>query len=86
MPKAILEFELEDLDDKMAHLRCIKSTDMASALFDIMHNTKKSCKNVVECMLDNKETCTPYEAIDVVFERIYEILEDNNIKLDELIN
>ena len=33
--KAKLEFDLEDLDDVMAHLRCVKSLDMALALFKI---------------------------------------------------
>ncbi len=33
--KAKLEFDLEELDDVMAHLRCVKSLDMALALFNI---------------------------------------------------
>lgn len=33
--KAKLEFDLEDLDDVMSHLRCVKSLDMALALFKI---------------------------------------------------
>ena len=33
--KATVEFDLEDLDDVMAHLRCVKSMDMALALFKI---------------------------------------------------
>ena len=33
--KAKLEFDLEDLDNVMAHLRCVKSLDMALALFKI---------------------------------------------------
>ena len=33
--KAILEFNLDDEDDRMAHLRCVKATDMAIVLFNI---------------------------------------------------
>jgi len=33
--KAILTFNLENRDERMEHLRCIKSLDMAIALFDI---------------------------------------------------
>ena len=33
--KAVLEFDLWDPDDKEAHLRCIKSLDMALALSEI---------------------------------------------------
>jgi len=33
--KAKLEFDLEDLDDVISHLRCVKSLDMALTLFKI---------------------------------------------------
>jgi len=34
--KAKLEFDLDDFDDKMAHNRCVKATDMALVLWEIM--------------------------------------------------
>lgn len=37
--KAILEFDLDDPEDEMAHRRCIMSLKMAIALFEIIHNT-----------------------------------------------
>ena len=33
--KAILTFNLENRDERMEHIRCVKSLDMAIALFDI---------------------------------------------------
>lgn len=36
--KAILEFNLDDPEDAMNHLRCIKATNMASCLFEITKN------------------------------------------------
>lgn len=33
--KAKLEFDLDDQDDRMAHLRCVKALDMSLALFKI---------------------------------------------------
>ncbi len=42
MAKGILEFDLNDADDNMAHKRAVKSLDMALALWDITHNTKKA--------------------------------------------
>ena len=39
--KAILEFNLDDPEDRMAHLRCIKSSEMASALFEIVFNAHR---------------------------------------------
>lgn len=84
--KAILQFNLDNLDDEMAYIRCVKSKDTAMCLWEIMHNTKKSTHAVVDCMLENNEKCSPHDAIDVVYERIYEILKENNINIEELIN
>ena len=81
MAKAILEFDLNEPDDIMAHKRVAKSLDMAMALWDITHNTKKS----LEWSLEGKEI-DKYDTLDMVFDKIYEILEEHNIKLDDLIN
>ena len=35
MAKAILEFDLNDSDDVMAHMRAVKSLDMASVLWEM---------------------------------------------------
>ncbi len=81
MAKAILEFDLNERDDKMAHLRAVKSLDMAMALWDITHNTKKG----LEWSLEGKEI-DKYETLEIVFDKIYEILNEHNINTDELID
>jgi hypothetical protein len=80
MAEAILKYDLNDSDDTMAHMRAVKSLDMALALWDITHNTKKR----IEWSLESKEL-NKYEVLDLVYERIYEILDEHNIKLDDLI-
>ena len=80
MAEAILKYDLNDSDDSMAHMRAVKSLDMALALWDITHNTKKR----IEWSLESKEL-NKYEVLDLVYERIYEILDEHNIKLDDLI-
>jgi hypothetical protein len=80
MPKAKIKFDLNDPDDVMAHMRAVKSTDMALALWDITHNTKKG----LEWSMEGKEI-DKYEALELVYEKIYEILEEHNIKLDDII-
>ena len=80
MAEAILKYDLNDSDDTMAHMRAVKSLDMALALWDITHNTKKS----IEWSLEGKEI-DKYEVLDIVYEKIYEILEEHNIKMDDLI-
>ena len=48
--KAVLEFDLDNPEDRMAHLRCIKSLDMAVALFEITHNAHRHADSVVNYM------------------------------------
>lgn len=80
--KAKLEFDLNDPDDRMSHLRAVKSLDMASALFEITRLKKQ-----VERRFESETTeCDSFDAIQDVFDRIYQVLSDNNIDIDELIN
>jgi hypothetical protein len=81
MAKATLEYNLSDPEDAMAHLRAVKSLDMAMALWDIVHNTKKG----LEWSMEGKEI-DKYDALELVFEKIHEILNDHNIRTDELID
>jgi hypothetical protein len=80
MAKATLEYNLSDPEDVMAHKRAIKSLDMALALWDIVHNTKKG----LEWSMEDKEI-DKYDALELVYEKIHEILNDHNIITDELI-
>jgi hypothetical protein len=80
MAKATIEFDLNEPDDVVAHLRAVKSFDMAMAIWEITHNTKKG----LEWSLEGKDI-DKYDTLELVFEKIYEILNDNNINSDELI-
>jgi hypothetical protein len=81
--KAKLQYDLNDFDDRMAHLRAVKSMDMASALFDITRNLRK---NVIRKFEDDDREYGVFDGIQEVFDRIHEILGENNIDIDELIN
>jgi hypothetical protein len=54
---------------------------MAMALWEIVHNTKKG----LEWSMENKEI-DKYDALELVYKKIHEILDDHNINTDELIN
>jgi len=71
--EAILKFNLDDPDDRMAHLRAVQSTDMAIVLFHILHNSKKEMENKTGLDLDE------------VWEHFYQVCEDNNVDIDRLI-
>ena len=79
MAKAILEFDLNDPEDKQAHLRAIKALDMAGALWDITHNTKKNLEWDIE-----DKNLDKYEVVDLVFEKIFSILDEHDIDTDKL--
>jgi len=81
MPQATLTFDLNDSDDAMAHLRAVKSLDLALAIWDIVHNTKKS----LEWSLESKEDISRYDVVDLVYDKIYAILEEHDIVIDKLI-
>ena len=82
MPKATLEFDLSDFDDKHAHYLACKADLMSFVITDIAHNLKKN----IEFELDKFETdsLTNQEVLDLVFERIHQKLEENNINADFL--
>jgi hypothetical protein len=80
MAKGILEFDLNEPDDILAHKRAVKATDMAISLFQFGHNTKKG----FEWKLDKYES--KEDLLDAVYEEFWDILNENNIKLDDIIN
>jgi len=79
--KAQLNFDLDEKDDAMAHLRCIKSLDMALVLWELFYNTRKS----IESELDNKPDADIYEGIDLLYKRFHDLLDEYNIITDELV-
>ena len=86
MAKATLEFDLDNQEDSMLFSRMHKATDMASALWTILYNTKKGI--VWEVEKNEKEYKeNPYELVDKIYAKIWEIVsEENNINIDEIIN
>ena len=73
--EAILKFNLDDFDDRKAHLRCIKSLDMACVIFEFLRNSRKKIEN----REDN-------DGIEATYSEFYRLLEENNVNIDELID
>ena len=80
MAEAILKYDLNDSDDAMAHMRAVKSLDMALALWELLNNSKRTLERAM-----HEKEMDKYEALDMVYERIYELMDEHNIKLDDLI-
>lgn len=83
MAKAIIEYDLNDFDDEMAHKRAIKSLDMALAIWEIVYNVKKRINNRIE--FDELLDLSQYDIVDLVYEHICDELKKRSINIDELI-
>jgi hypothetical protein len=81
--KAKLEFDLNDSEDKMSHMRCVKSTDMAIVLFELTHNLKKRLERRFE---SQQKELDEFDVIDETFMEIRNLLDSHGINISELID
>jgi hypothetical protein len=77
--KAILEFNLPE--DNTEYLATVKAMDMANFIFELVYNTKKGLINQLN---DSITSEFKQEGIEIVFEKIDELLMYHNISIDEL--
>jgi len=75
--KAILEFDLQDLEDRIEHQRMLKAKDMSIALWDMSQELRKKVKYAPDDL--SEDTYKTYEEIQDIF---YGILNQHNIDLD----
>jgi hypothetical protein len=76
--KAILEFNLDEHDDKVAHLRAVKALDMALVLWDIDQYLRGLIKHGD---LDDKV----YDALDATRDKLYEFMNQRDITIDSIL-
>jgi len=77
--KAQLTFDLDDNYDKIEHLRCVQASDLCSAIHEFIFNTKKGLKSEAEL-----KELDAYDAINSVYDKFWEILNERNIHIDKL--
>jgi hypothetical protein len=78
--KAILEFNLPE--DNAEYLATVKALDMANFIFELVYNTKKG---LVYTLNDSITSEHKHQGIEMVFEKIHELLKHHNITIDELL-
>ena len=78
--KAILEFDLNDMDDRLDHLRCVKSLDMALVLWDIVYNMRKGAESEAA-----ENDLNAFDVIDKIFDRICDKLDEQGVIIDDLV-
>jgi hypothetical protein len=75
--KAVLEFDLQDIEDRIEHQRMLKAKDMSIALWDMSQELRKKVKYAPDDL--SEDTYKAYEEIQDIF---YGILNQHNIDLD----
>jgi len=79
--KAIIEFNLEDPDDRNSYEVHNKSKDMAFLLWNLMTNKKSELEN----RLEHYKKYDKFQTLDLVFQEIAEMLEEENIDIYKLV-
>lgn len=74
--KAILEFDLDDIDDRASHAMAIKSQSLVATLWTFDQHLRTSLKHRD---LEGKV----YDEIEAIREKLYEVMNDNNITFSE---
>lgn len=78
--KAILEFNLDEQDDRAAHLRAVKALDMAIALWDMEEYLRRQTKYASDLM-----PIEVYKNLEEVRDKFREIMSERSIDIDELL-
>lgn len=77
--EAILKFNLDNPDDKIDHMRCVKATDMALMLWDIKQKIRSKLKYSYDLSEDELHQW------EVMQDEFYSIADSYGINIDELI-
>ncbi len=76
--EANLKFNLNTVDDELRYYQCVHSAEMASALHEIAYNLRKKVEWDLGSRLDNPDP------VDIVFEMIAEIIDNNGVPIDKI--
>jgi hypothetical protein len=79
--KAILEFDLTDVEDKIEHLRCVTSSNMSMFIWDLVYRLRKEVENDIEF---SKTDLSNYDVIELIYKKILDSLDEYHIDVDEL--
>jgi hypothetical protein len=80
--KAILEFNLPE--DNQEFLTIVKADDMSNFIFELVFNSRKQCIRDAEENNKNFDELDFYDGVDLVFDKIQELLKNHNINIENL--
>lgn len=76
--ESTIKFDLNDPESRLDHLRCVKALDMALVLWEVQSNLKREFEH--QDMSDES-----WDKVEQVFERISELLEIHDVRIDKLV-
>jgi len=82
--KAILEFDLNEFDDSLNHLRAVKSNDMTLCLWDISVKLRKEIDDYRDMCYNKNKKLSNGEIVEKTMEIINNYFENHNIRIEEL--
>jgi hypothetical protein len=77
--KATLEFNMDEIDDVTAHKRAIKSLDVLFVLSDFDNHLRSELK------YNENLSEVEYDLLDKTREKLYQIMNEHNVSIDELL-
>ena len=80
--KAILEFNLPE--DNQEYLTTVKANNMSNFIFELVYNSRKQCVRNAEENNKNFDELNFYDGVDLVFEKIQELLKNHDINIENL--
>lgn len=80
MATATITFDLNDADDRVRHLQCIKVQDLIFAIEDF-RNSRKEIEHILD---SNSSTLSLNDGVETCYNVFWNALEDRGINLDEL--
>jgi hypothetical protein len=80
MAKAILEFDMNEMEDSLAFSRASRSLSLTLALLDIEEYLRSEIKYGDERLTEDQ-----YRKLEEIRDKFYEILSENGINLDQLV-
>lgn len=80
--KVKLIFDTENIDQAKELKTVMQASNMSSILFEIIHNLHKKC--ILQIEIEDNEKLSAIDGIDIVYEKISELIDEHNLIVDEL--
>lgn len=84
MAKVKIIYDISDPDEAMSLKRALKGDEMSFALHEMLYNTKKSFEWKIDSM-EKVEKQDLYDMLESIYERFWEIMNDNKVDLEDLV-